>query len=110
VAARARAWAAAESSVALACKHVGLPEPISVEVSLSPFLTGVRPAGRFPAFHQNGRTDRPVRRQLLHAVVTFKHPAAGPLMLGAGRFLGLGLMRPAPMGEPSEVNRDDPDE
>jgi len=110
VAARARAWAAAESSVALACKHVGLPEPISVEVSLSPFLTGVRPAGRFPAFHQNGRTDRPVRRQLLHAVVTFEHPAAGPLMLGAGRFLGLGLMRPAPMSEPSEVNRDDPDE
>lgn len=109
-AARARAWAAAESSVALACKHVGLPEPLSVEVSPSPFLTGVRPAGRFPAFRQNGRAGRPVRRQLLHAVVTFEHPVAGPLMLGAGRFLGLGLMRPAPMGEPPEANRGGPDE
>ena len=108
--ARARAWTASESSVVLACKHVGLSEPISVEVCLSPFLTGVRPAGRFPAFHQNGRAGRPVRRQLLHAVVTFEHPVAGPLMLGAGRFLGLGLMRPAPTGEPSEANRGGPDE
>ena len=107
---RARAWASAEASVALACDHVGLPELMSVEVSLSPFLTGSRPASRFPPFNQNDRSGRPVRRQLLHASVTFEYPVAGPLMLGAGRFLGLGLMRPAPMTEPSGASRDCSDE
>lgn len=105
-AARARAWAAAESSVALACEHVELPQPVSVEASQNPFLKGVRPAIRFPAFSQNGRSGRPVRRQLLHASVTFENPVAGPLMLGAGRFLGLGLMRPAPIFESPQASGD----
>ena len=109
-AARARAWASAESSVTLACSHVGLPEPMSVEVSPGPLIKGARPTRRFPAFIQNGRDGRPVRRQLLHASVTFEHPVSGPLMLGAGRFLGLGLMRRAPMHEPAEVGRHDSDE
>ena len=110
-AARARAWASAELSVALACDHVGLPEPMSVEVSQSPLIKGARPTRRFPVFSQSGRTGRrPVRRQLLHASVTFEHPVAGPLMLGAGRFLGLGLMRPAPMHDPVEAGRHSPDE
>ena len=109
-AARARAWDSAEASVVLACDHVELPEPISVEVSLNPFLTGSRPARRFPAFVQNGRSGRPVRRQLLHASVTFTHPVAGPFMLGAGRFLGLGLMRPAPPAEAPDASRDGSDE
>ncbi len=101
-AARAKAWASAEASVVLACGHLGLPEPTSVEVSLSPFLAGARPANQFPAFVQNGREDRPVRRQLVHAAVTFEKSVTGPLMLGAGRFLGLGLMRPALLAESSE--------
>ena len=81
-AARARAWALAESSVALACDHVGLPEPMSVEVSQRPLIKGTHPTRRFPAFNQNGRAGRPVRRQLVHASVTFARPVAGPLMLG----------------------------
>ncbi len=109
-AARAKAWASAESFVSLACGHVGLPDPISLEVSRSPLLKGVRSARRFPAFHQGRRVGRPVRRQLLHASVTFDHPIAGPLMLGAGRFLGLGLMRPAQIAEPLEKGKDTLDE
>ncbi|MDE0446272.1 MAG: type I-U CRISPR-associated protein Csb2 [Spirochaetaceae bacterium] len=94
-AARAKAWKSAESAVAAACDHVGLPAPTSVQVSLSPFLGGARPAGRYPAFHQPGPGGKLVRRQLVHACVAFERPVMGPLMLGAGRFLGLGLMRPA---------------
>ena len=109
-AARARAWASAESYVALACDHVGLPEPMSVEVSQGPLIKGARSTRRFPEFSQNGRAGRPVRRQLLHASVTFEHPVAGSLVLGAGRFLGLGLMRPAPMYEPAQAGRHSPDE
>ena len=109
-AARARAWASAESSVTLACHHVGLPEPMSVEVSQGPLIKGAHPTRRFPAFSQNGQADRPVRRQLLHASVTFEHPVEGPLILGAGRFLGLGLMRPTPVHESLEAGRHGPDE
>ena len=108
--ARAKAWVAAESSVTLACDHVGLPEPIAVEVSQSPVIKGARQTRRFPEFSQSGRAGRPVRRQLLHASVIFEHLVSGPLMLGAGRFLGLGLMRPAPMHEPVESGRHSPDE
>ena len=94
--ARAKAWAAAESSVVVACRHIGLPDPVSVEVSLEPFIKGAREASRFPPFRQGGRDGRPIRRQLVHASLTFDQPVEGPLMLGAGRYMGLGLMRPAP--------------
>ena len=93
---RVRAWKQAEAAVRTACTHVGLPEPSAVHVSLNPFIAGARVATRFPVFSQKGRDGKPVRRQLVHAQVTFEHPVAGPLMLGAGRFIGLGLMRPLP--------------
>ena len=99
VTARARAWALAEATVATACVHVGLPEPSAVEVSLGAFLVGSRAALRFPPFSQRGHDGRPIRRQLVHASLTFKEPVVGPLMLGSGRFLGLGLMRPTPVAE-----------
>lgn len=93
-AARAKAWAKAEQAVVDSCRHVGLPEPSAVTVSLTPFIRGVRPAAHFPAFRQSGRDGQPVARRLVHASVTFEQPVAGALALGAGRYFGLGLMRP----------------
>lgn len=93
-AARAKAWAKAEQAVVDSCRHVGLPEPSAVTVSLDPFIRGVRPAAHFPAFRQSGRDGQPVARRLVHASVTFEQPVAGALALGAGRYFGLGLMRP----------------
>ena len=92
--ARSRAWSAAEASVVAACGHVGLPSPKVVHVSLTPLIVGSRAAPRFPAFRQNGREGKPVQRQLVHATLSFERPVEGPLVLGSGRFLGLGLMRP----------------
>ena len=91
--ARAKAWKAAESSVADACAHVGLPKPSAVTASLDPLIAGARPVWRFPPFIQGGRGSN-VRRQLVHAEVAFDAPVAGPLALGTGRFMGLGLMHP----------------
>ena len=99
--ARTKAWGLAESAVVAACTHVGLPAPSAVQLSLSPFLAGARAVARFPAFSQSGQDGKPTRRQLVHASLTFEDLVAGPLMLGAGRFLGLGLMRPVPMAESS---------
>ena len=93
-AARAKAWAKAEQAVVDSCRHVGLPEPSAVTVSLDPFIRGVRPAAHFPAFRQSGRDGQPVARRLVHVSVTFEQPVAGALALGAGRYFGLGLMRP----------------
>ncbi len=93
--ARAKAWARAEVGVRLACAHVGLPEPAAAELSLGPLIAGARKATQFPAFRQIGPEGKPVRRQLVHASLTFDDQVAGPLMLGAGRFFGLGLMRPS---------------
>lgn len=93
-AARTAAWRRAEQAVVDSCRHVGLPEPADVVVSLGPFITGSLPAFRFPAFHQRGRGGEPIARRLVHASVTFDQPLEGPLLLGAGRYVGLGLMRP----------------
>ena len=92
--ARASAWARAEVAVKATCAHVGLPAPAQVEVSLRPLIAGARSATEFPSFSQSGRGGKPVRRQLVHAALTFVDPVSGPLALGTGRFLGLGLMRP----------------
>lgn len=106
--ARAKAWELAETEITNTCVHVGLPKPLAVEVALSPFIRGAKPAKHFPAFNQNGRENKTVRRQLVHASLLFEHAVEGPLMLGAGRFMGLGLMRPMPeSGESSESRTND---
>ena len=95
-ASRSRAWAAAEEQVRQSCLHVGLPQPAAVAVSLDPLTTGAHPAARFPAFVQGTRRASGVRRRLVHAAVRFDENVTGPVVLGSGRFMGLGLMRPLP--------------
>ncbi len=91
---RAKAWKNAEFAVRDACSHVGLPEPLSVEVSLNPFLMGGKPARNYPTFNQRDRNGKNLSRQLAHVFLTFKDLVGGPLIIGSGRFRGLGLMRP----------------
>ena len=99
---RSRAWRKADDAVSAACAHVGLPKPTKVATKLSSFIVGGRTAGLYPAFRQNGPGGRQIRRQLVHASITFDQPVLGPLVLGAGRFFGLGLMRPCDeTGKPS---------
>ena len=93
-AARSKAWARAEQAIVDSCRHIGLPEPVEVVASLAPLIPGARPAPTFPAFRQRGPGGKPVARRLVHASVTFHQLVAGPVVLGAGRYLGLGLMRP----------------
>ena len=95
--ARAKAWVRAEESVAKSCEHVGLPRPVDVRVSLVSDLIGTRPARDFPVFKQ-GSGGGGVIRRLVHVSVEFGTEVRGPLVLGSGRFLGLGLMRP--VGDP----------
>jgi len=77
--------------VADACERVVGVRPDSVEVSLAPLLPGAQHVRAFlPWPGQPGRTPR-VR---VHADVRFEMPVQGPLLLGAGRYFGLGLCLP----------------
>jgi CRISPR-associated protein Csb2 len=81
----------AQRSIADACARIALPRPVSVEVSLTSSVPGVPPVRAFlPWPAQPGRTPR-VR---VHAEVCFAEPVRGPVLLGAGRFFGLGLCLP----------------
>ena len=93
-ASRSKAWARAEEAVAKSCEHVGLPRPVDIQVSLVSHFVGARPANDYPAFRQGRQDAGGVVRRLVHASVGFAEPVRGALMLGSGRFVGLGLMRP----------------
>ncbi len=98
-AARAKAWARAEEAIAKSCAHVGLPRPAQVRVSLVSDLVGARPARDYPVFRQGRGGSARVVRRLIHAAVELEEEVRGPLVLGSGRFLGLGLMRPVGSSE-----------
>ena len=79
------AWNRVSSEVARACSQAGLPAPVEVEASNTPFAIG----------SPNHRTVRgPRRRPLVHARVLFPYAIEGPVVVGAGRHLGYGLMVP----------------
>ena len=81
----------AQRYVAEACERVVGIRPCSVEVSLAPLLSGAQHVRAFlPWPGRPGRTAR-VR---VHADIRFDAPVRGPLLLGAGRYFGLGLCLP----------------
>jgi CRISPR-associated protein Csb2 len=81
----------AQANISNACYRVVGIRPISVEVSLVPLLPGAQHVRAFPPWPgRPGRTPR-VR---VHADIQFAEPVSGPLLLGAGRYFGLGLCLP----------------
>jgi CRISPR-associated protein Csb2 len=93
-----------------ACRNIGLPQPACTmpagrtsdgeEFAIAPnkhsAVRGVPsayPSGRSPRW-MGWRLPKTLQsRQLTHAVLQFEEPVRGPLILGAGRFVGLGLCR-----------------
>jgi len=81
----------AQKSIAEACLRVVGVLPSSVEVSFAPLLPGAQHVRDFlPWPGRPGRTPR-VR---IHADIQFEAPVKGPLLVGAGRYFGLGLCLP----------------
>lgn len=77
--------------IAAACEDSGLPTPIRVEFGNAPFVKGTDNASRFvPYVAGTSKT----RRFLLHTRLTFGAKIDGPVLIGAGRFLGYGLCVP----------------
>lgn len=100
---RAKAEEAAAGTLVRACRFAGLPEPTDVEVDSNAFLGAVPSANRkgrlggFPPFIAG--TSGQVRLGV-HARLRFAEPVAGPVLIGAGRYLGYGLCLPLDRSSP----------
>jgi CRISPR-associated protein Csb2 len=109
------AWEAeVRATLATGCARAGLPEPEEIDVDTTSWVEGSpRAVGKrrplrgaapragapvdsalgdgFPPFPPKG-TNAP--RPQVHAWLRFDRPVVGPVLLGAGRFLGYGLCMP----------------
>lgn len=82
-----------------ACQNIGLPEPSSVAPNKHSAIEGAQsaqPSGKAPAWMRWRVPESLNSRLLIHAVIQFPCRIKGPVILGAGRFVGLGLCRPIP--------------
>ncbi|MCC6779311.1 MAG: type I-U CRISPR-associated protein Cas5/Cas6 [Hyphomicrobiales bacterium] len=85
--------------VAAACRNIGLPEPAEIELHKHSAVKGAPAA--YPARGNRHRPDwsfpsgaKFASRPRRHVVLRFNEPVTGPVVLGAGRFYGLGLCLP----------------
>ena len=81
----------AQQSISEACLRLVGVRPASVEVSFAPLLPGAQHVRHFLPWP--GRPGRAPRVRV-HADILFDEPVGGPLLLGAGRYFGLGLCLP----------------
>jgi len=86
-----RAVESAEGIVAAECEHIGLPTPLKVWIHRRSLVGGAPAAHRFMPFPADGNGPR---RVCVHAELLFDSPVRGPVLLGAGRYFGLGLCVP----------------
>lgn len=96
---RAAAEEEAADVIRRSCFHVGLPAPAVVRVRHDGPLVGVPGRQRFAPFTTAGGR---VRRASVHAVLEFARPVLGPVVIGAGRYLGYGLFRPLSISSGSQ--------
>lgn len=84
--------------VANACKNAGLPrpDPDRIQTGKHSAVEGsppTRPSASAPPWMRWKVPDSLTTRSLIHAVIDFGRETPGPVLLGAGRFTGLGLCR-----------------
>lgn len=88
---RRAAFQEATAAVIAAVQRIGLPAPIEVDVLRSCVLPGTAKPLHYPRFPI--ARHRP-QRVLVHARLLFEAPVLGPVLIGAGRYHGLGLCLP----------------
>jgi CRISPR-associated protein Csb2 len=84
-------------SITRACHNIGLPAPTHISVDANSGLRGVPRARleREAPIWQRWQLPKALSgRYLTHATVGFDEPVQGPVIIGAGRYAGLGLCLP----------------
>ncbi|BBF93944.1 type I-G CRISPR-associated protein Csb2 [Blastochloris tepida] len=92
--------------IVAACRNTGLPDPEIITADGATLAAVVPdkhsafegavsawPSGNAPSWTRWRLPASLASRSLVHAVIRFAEPVAGPVILGAGRFVGLGLLR-----------------
>ena len=79
-----------EEILAASCRRIGLPDPAGIEHGPYSAVDGVPPV---PAFRLQ-RAGEQRARWGVHARLEFATKVRGPMVLGAGRYFGLGFLRP----------------
>lgn len=85
------------AQIAAACRDIGLPGPEDIVADKHSAVEGAPsayPSGNSPVWMRWRLPPTLASRQLTHAVIRFAAPVEGPVLIGAGRFVGLGLCRP----------------
>ncbi|HEX5279309.1 MAG TPA: type I-U CRISPR-associated protein Csb2 [Micropepsaceae bacterium] len=91
---RLRENAAAERAVIQAVRHAGIATPAqTIRVQREPFDAKGQRAEAFAT------APRFAKERLWHAEINFGKPVGGPVLIGDGRYLGLGLMAPVRRAE-----------
>lgn len=88
---RRAAFDAAAADVVEAVRRIGVDAHVEVEVVRSCVLSGSAKPRTFPRFPSDAAR---AQRVLVHVRLVFAVPVRGPILLGAGRYHGLGLCRP----------------
>ena len=90
----------AREMIAVACERAGLPRPATSKIRVGKHSAVMgAPPSRPPAgapHWSSWRVPKPfASRPLVHVAIDFEDEVEGPVLLGAGRFTGLGLFRGA---------------
>lgn len=113
-----RAWREEVARIVIdACARIGLPEPESVDIDTtswhrgsprayekrrllrgSQMSEGNQTVGFGDGFPRYPAKGTKVSRPQVHVWLHFREPVVGPVLLGAGRFLGYGLLKPCKEG------------
>ncbi|MFW6031653.1 MAG: type I-U CRISPR-associated protein Csb2, partial [Myxococcota bacterium] len=75
------------------CERIGLPRPQWVQVMRRSVFDAAPKADAFMPFPRRAGATR---RVCVHVEMRFPTAVEGPVLLGAGRYFGLGLCRPVP--------------
>lgn len=83
----------AEEIVMVACERIGLPSPRWVEIiRRSPF--DAAPAARsYMPFPKKSTKGNGFSRVCVHVEMCFEQPVSGPMLIGSGRYFGVGFCR-----------------
>lgn len=83
----------AEEIVMRACQRVGLPEPRWVEIIRRSLFDAAPPARNYMPFPRKSSKGAAFSRVCVHIEMCFEQPVEGPVLIGAGRYFGVGFCR-----------------
>ena len=83
----------AEEIVMKACERIGLPSPRWVEIIRRSLFDAAPAARQYMPFPKKSAKGAAFSRVCVHVEMGFEEPVSGPVLIGAGRYFGVGFCR-----------------